>query len=472
MDETRQHDRAVGPTEARRDQRAAWRRAGWYPPLTLGSAFEAAATRFPDAELIFASRSTAEAVTRGALHDRARRVANGLLDIGVATGERVLFQAPASAQSTVALEALWLIGAIVVPVVASAGDAEFAEIAKRSGAVTIVTAGRWKDLDLVARADRHGFERVVVVDSPAFGRGLPIEQLEAGEPLTSLPPIKPSSIACVIHTSGSTSAPKGVLHSHETLLCGYSKAAGAVPGVSLMAFPTGHIASALGLIRPLTTGGTTVVMDRWSPSRAAELIETHRVTSSAGTPFYLRAHLVRSPLPRGRRRCSPNHLCPTRCSTGAWRGEVDPLRDGVLAFVGGNVTEPFVDAEDVADVAVAALTDDRLLGRVHEVTGPRLMSFADAIAEIGAATGRDIAFAPISGEELAQGLAADGLTDSEVRAYVELFTTVLDGRNSHVTEGVRLAVGREPREFSDFVHATAASGVWDSPMPSVVGGSR
>lgn len=151
---------------------------------------------------------------------------------------------------------------------------------------------------------------------------------------------------------------------------------------------------------------------------------------------------------------------------------VEPVRDGVLAFVGGDVTEPFVDAEDVADVAVAALTEDRLLGRVLEVTGPRLMSFADAIAEIGAAAGRDIAFVPISGEELARGLAADGLPDAEVRAYVELFTTVLDGRNSHVTEGVRLAVGREPREFSDFVHATAASGVWDSPMPSAVGGSR
>ncbi len=151
---------------------------------------------------------------------------------------------------------------------------------------------------------------------------------------------------------------------------------------------------------------------------------------------------------------------------------VDPLREGMLAFVGGDVTEPFVDADDVADVAVAALTDAHLLGRVHEVTGPRLMTFADAVGEIAEATGCNIGFMPISGEELAQGLVTEGLPAHDVRAYVELFTTVLDGRNSHVTDGVRRALGREPRDFADFVHAAAASGVWDAPMPSVVGGSR
>ena len=97
----------------------------------------------------------------------------------------------------------------------------------------------------------------------------------------------PSSMACVLYTSGSTAAPKGVRHSHETLLCGLSAVPADATSRMLGTFPAGHVASLLGLLRPLTAGGTTVVMDRWSARAAAELIEEHRITTSAGTPFFL-----------------------------------------------------------------------------------------------------------------------------------------------------------------------------------------
>ncbi|WP_083259695.1 NAD(P)H-binding protein [Cellulosimicrobium cellulans] len=136
---------------------------------------------------------------------------------------------------------------------------------------------------------------------------------------------------------------------------------------------------------------------------------------------------------------------------------LDPVLDGALALPVGDVVEPFVDLEDVADVAVAALTDDAHAGQVYELTGPRLLTFADAVAEIGAASGRDVAFVPIALDEFTAGLAAAGLPGDVVQLMAYLFTEVLDGRGAHVTDGVRRALGREPRGFREFAAREAAA---------------
>lgn len=136
---------------------------------------------------------------------------------------------------------------------------------------------------------------------------------------------------------------------------------------------------------------------------------------------------------------------------------LEPVLDGVLALPVGDVAEPFVDLEDVADVAVAALTDDAHAGRVYELTGPRLLTFADAVAEIGAASGREVAFVPITLDEFTTGLSAAGLPDDVVQLMAYLFTEVLDGRGAHVTHGVLRALGREPRDFREVAARDAAA---------------
>ncbi len=84
---------------------------------------------------------------------------------------------------------------------------------------------------------------------------------------------------------------------------------------------------------------------------------------------------------------------------------VDPLRDGVLALPAGDVGEPFIDAEDIADVAVAALTEAGHEGQIYEVTGPRLMTFAEAVDEIARAAGRELRYTQFRPKTLFVGCA-------------------------------------------------------------------
>jgi len=138
----------------------------------------------------------------------------------------------------------------------------------------------------------------------------------------------------------------------------------------------------------------------------------------------------------------------------------DAVRYGVLALPGGATAEPFLDADDIADVVVAALTDDRHIGQLYELTGPRLLTFTEAAAELSTAVGREVQYVPVTPEEYASELVTFGLSEEEAVGISELFAEVLDGRNSYLTDGVQRALGRAPRDFADFARDTAATGVW------------
>ena len=143
---------------------------------------------------------------------------------------------------------------------------------------------------------------------------------------------------------------------------------------------------------------------------------------------------------------------------------LEPILDGLVESPAGSVAEPFGDADDIADVAVAALTDGRHAGQLYELTGPRLLTFADAVAEIGRAFGRSIRYVPVSPRECS---AAQGVPDAVIALLGYLFTEVLDGRNAHVTDGVLRALGRAPRDFTDYAGWVAGSG-GGQPAPAVV----
>jgi uncharacterized protein YbjT (DUF2867 family) len=141
---------------------------------------------------------------------------------------------------------------------------------------------------------------------------------------------------------------------------------------------------------------------------------------------------------------------------------LDGVIAGVFAFpASDDVREPFVDADDIAEIAVDALTSDRHIGRRYELTGPRLMSFADAVAEVSAATRRRIDYVAITIDEMSAAMRAEGVSDTDVEAYADLFATVLDGRNAYLSGDVERILGRPPRDFAEYVSSAVSTGVWD-----------
>ena len=140
----------------------------------------------------------------------------------------------------------------------------------------------------------------------------------------------------------------------------------------------------------------------------------------------------------------------------------DPILSGTLPMPGGDVSEPIIDADDIADVAVAALTGDGLPDELYEVTGPRLMTFAEMAQALSAATGQSVRHVPIGFDAFHDGLKRTG------GAFVaDVFTAIaretLDGRNAHLTDGVVRALGRPPRDFTEFARDAAANGAWANP---------
>src|ERR671919_439678 len=140
---------------------------------------------------------------------------------------------------------------------------------------------------------------------------------------------------------------------------------------------------------------------------------------------------------------------------------LEPILSGEVALPSGDVPEPFVDADDIADVAVAALTEDRHIGELYELTGPRLLTFADAVSEISRAVGREVRYVPISIEDFAADAADQGVPSEVVEMLTFIFGEVLDGRNARLADGVQRALGREPRDFSDYARDAAATGIWN-----------
>jgi uncharacterized protein YbjT (DUF2867 family) len=136
-------------------------------------------------------------------------------------------------------------------------------------------------------------------------------------------------------------------------------------------------------------------------------------------------------------------------SESQWLGE--QVRSGEVVLPAGDGREPFIDADDIAAVAVAALVEDGHAGEVYELSGPRLLSFGDAVEEIAAGSGRDIRFVPASAEEYAADAARRGQSAGTTDVLNMLYGWIREGRNAHLSDGVQRVLGRSPRDFSEYV---------------------
>ena len=139
---------------------------------------------------------------------------------------------------------------------------------------------------------------------------------------------------------------------------------------------------------------------------------------------------------------------------------LEPLLAGEVALPATLAAEPFVDVDDIAEIAAAALTSDAHARRLYEVTGPKAITFPEAIDQIARASGRTIAYTPVSMDDYRVELVRQQVPTEYIDLVMSLFGTVLDGRNTPVTDGVEQALGHPARRFSDYVRLTAATGVW------------
>lgn len=139
---------------------------------------------------------------------------------------------------------------------------------------------------------------------------------------------------------------------------------------------------------------------------------------------------------------------------------VDMVQAGRITLSAGDIPEPFVDVDDIAEVAIAAFAKPGHAGEVYEVTGPRLMTFAEVATELSQALGRRIDYVQVPHEAFVAGVQASGAPKEVVWMLDYLFTTVLDGRNAHLTDGIQRALGRPPRDFSEYAREIAGTKTW------------
>jgi acyl-CoA synthetase (AMP-forming)/AMP-acid ligase II len=254
----------------------------------------AAASSRPDLPVIFCSAAGSSTVSLADLVDRAARCAAAFRSLGIRPGDSVAVQVPSRIEGVVAQAAAVLAGAVLVPVVPSYGPHELGFILRESRARLLVTLDRWGRRDYLADLQRVGgcpdLSSVAVIGDRVPQGYLDWAQLVDGsEPLSTPTNLAPDDVCLLVYTSGTTGQPKGVQHTHATLLAELrTRLTGvATDSVILAAFPSGHVAGTLGLLRMLLQGMPHVVLDTWDAATAARLINEHGVTATGGTPFFL-----------------------------------------------------------------------------------------------------------------------------------------------------------------------------------------
>lgn len=277
-----------------------WKSEGWHTGRTLINALEAGERHHPDASLIFASKSRPAAVTVADVACRGRRLAAALSARGVEPGDVMVMQLPNWAEWAIGWYAAAHAGLVVAPVVHIYGPAELGYIVRNSGARVLVTPDTWRSFDYLDRIARMGacptLDLVVTVGERTVPGGVLWADLDAGAPAPAPAAPRHADDPCLLlYTSGTTAAPKGVVHSHHTLLAELATMAAELgrdgDSVFLNGGPAGHITGALTVSRPFLDGSTAVSMDAWDPEDAVELSLRHAVTTSVGAPVFLNSML-------------------------------------------------------------------------------------------------------------------------------------------------------------------------------------
>jgi acyl-CoA synthetase (AMP-forming)/AMP-acid ligase II len=274
--------------------RRKWYRDGWFSPVTLIDAFETGAREHGSTSVVFVREQSTAEVTVDQLHSEATALAAALQGLGVRSGDAVAVQLTNRVECAVAYQAVLLCGAVLVPIIHVYGVSEVAFILAESRATVMIMPEQFRSTSYLDRIPEFSriptLRHVLVLDGEPREGYLTWPQLDTTRSYER--PIPAADDVCLlIYTSGTTSAPKGVQHTHNTVLAEQrtmpALIAGASDSVSLVTFPPGHVAGVGSLFRPLLSGRRTVFLEVWDPARAVELVHEYGVTSTAGAPTHL-----------------------------------------------------------------------------------------------------------------------------------------------------------------------------------------
>ena len=286
-------------TPSREDRGAMWREAGYHSTLTLADHMRRGVEAHPRVAMHFVGGTEPGSVDLTELHGRSLRLAAGLQRLGVGPGDAIAVWVPNWVEGAITYQAAFMLGATVVPIIHIYGPQEVGFILRNSGARVLVMPDRWRNIDYIERfdavTDTAALEQILIVGEGGPSAALRWSDVAAADSAhLELPMVSPDAVCLLIYTSGTTADPKGVQHSHNTLMAETittAEAIGSPSKVNLAAFPAGHIAGVLGVLRMFVLGTSTVLMDQWDPALAARLVAEYGVNSSAGAPFYLASML-------------------------------------------------------------------------------------------------------------------------------------------------------------------------------------
>jgi acyl-CoA synthetase (AMP-forming)/AMP-acid ligase II len=238
--------------------------------------------------------------TIGGLYEQSLRMATGLARRGIGVGDVVAYQLPNWAEAVSIIWAGFRIGAVMVPIIHFYGAGEVEFILKQSGAKLLITVDRFGDVDHLENLreirDRlPELEHVVVVASGTPGAPLSgavaLDALLDAPPFTGSPDIDPDHPAMVGYTSGTTASPKGVVHSHRSLLFETRQLASINTGSGRPAFvasPLAHMTGLLGAnLMPLFRHDPIHLTDRWDPARALSIMLEAGIGLGGGATIFL-----------------------------------------------------------------------------------------------------------------------------------------------------------------------------------------
>ena len=273
-----------------------WYAEGWYSSSTCIDAFDRAAAEHAHKPVVFVAEGTETTATVGEIYYAATALASGMHRLGIRAGDAVAVQSTNRLECAVAYQAVLRCGAVLVPIVHGYGPNEVKFILSESRARMLIMPARFRSTAYLERvagySDLPALDHVVVVGATASGPGY-LTWLElAGDPGDYVAPaVHADDVCALLYTSGTVSAPKGVQHSHNSLLAEQTTLpdllAGGSDDVQLVTFPPGHIAGLNSMLRPLTSGIRSVFLEQWDPGVAADLIAKFAVTATSGAPFHL-----------------------------------------------------------------------------------------------------------------------------------------------------------------------------------------